>query len=100
TQNRPPVAFALPATIAPSIFALRLAPSTGIKLFVCPSTTAHNPRITTNVFLTFNMTIRVGFECYTFSVKPLCSLCLCGSLSLKNKPQRHREHRGCTEKKL
>src|SRR6185436_6446296 len=33
-----------------------------------------------------------------FSVQPLCSLCLCGVCD-RYKPQRHREHRGCTEKK-
>jgi hypothetical protein len=34
-----------------------------------------------------------------FFVQPLCSLCLCGLLSRrKPQPQRHREHRGCTEK--
>src|ERR1044072_426948 len=33
-----------------------------------------------------------------FSVQPLCSLCLCGVLLLGiHQPQRHREHRGCTE---
>src|SRR6185295_20177960 len=32
-----------------------------------------------------------------FSVQPLCSLCLCGVL-WPHQPQRHREHRGCTEK--
>src|SRR5215475_7623821 len=31
------------------------------------------------------------------SVQPLCSLCLCGGS--QQQPQRHREHRGCTEKK-
>src|SRR5215212_7846560 len=35
-----------------------------------------------------------------FSVQPLRALCLCGSLLLRKKqPQRHRAHRGCTEKK-
>jgi len=34
-----------------------------------------------------------------FSVQPLCSLCLCGLLFREDPPpQRHREHRGCTEK--
>src|ERR1043165_2330953 len=34
-----------------------------------------------------------------FSVQPLCSLCLCGVFLLRiHQPQRHREHRGCTEK--
>src|ERR1043165_8443942 len=34
-----------------------------------------------------------------FSVQPLCSLCLCGVFWLGiHQPQRHREHRGCTEK--
>jgi hypothetical protein len=34
-----------------------------------------------------------------FSVQPLCSLCLCGVFLLGiHLPQRHREHRGCTEK--
>ena len=34
-----------------------------------------------------------------FSVQPLCSLCLRGEhLSKITQPQRHREHRGCTEK--
>ena len=33
-----------------------------------------------------------------FSVQPLCSLCLCGgSFVQPDQPQRHREHRGCTE---
>ena len=36
-----------------------------------------------------------------FSVHPLCSLCLRGVFcSELISPQRHREHRGCTEKKL
>src|SRR5215210_5550780 len=35
-----------------------------------------------------------------FSVQPLCALCLCGCFFLSNnEPQRHRAHRGCTEKK-
>src|SRR4029078_12303614 len=35
-----------------------------------------------------------------FSVQPLCSLCLCGVFWLGiHQPQRHREHRGCTEKR-
>ncbi len=35
-----------------------------------------------------------------FSVQPLCSLCLCGVCLLGiHQPQRHREHRSCTEKK-
>src|SRR6185369_2680181 len=35
-----------------------------------------------------------------FSVQPLCSLCLCGVFLLGiHQPQRHREHRGCTEKR-
>jgi Protein of unknown function (DUF4019) len=34
----------------------------------------------------------------TLSVQPLCSLCLCGGSRRKNKPRRHGEHRGCTEK--
>src|SRR6185503_7821302 len=34
------------------------------------------------------------------SVQPLCSLCLCGYKECAiQQPQRHREHRGCTEKK-
>ena len=33
----------------------------------------------------------------SFSVQPMCPLCLCGWLS-RRKPQRHRGHRGCTEK--
>src|SRR5687768_8223909 len=34
-----------------------------------------------------------------FSVQPLCSLCLCGYRECAiQQPQRHREHRGCTEK--
>src|SRR6185295_8593618 len=34
-----------------------------------------------------------------FSVQPLCPLCLCGVFLLGNhQPQRHREHKGCTEK--
>jgi ATP-dependent DNA helicase RecQ len=33
-----------------------------------------------------------------FSVQPLCSLCLCGGFSGQSEPQRHKEHRGCTEK--
>ena len=33
----------------------------------------------------------------SLSVQPLCSLCLCGFLR-RNPPQRHRAHRGCTEK--
>jgi hypothetical protein len=33
-----------------------------------------------------------------FSVHPLCSLCLCGDFPFEFfKPQRHREHGGCTE---
>ena len=35
-----------------------------------------------------------------FSVQPLCSLCLCGLIFRREPPQRHREHRGCTEKKF
>jgi len=36
-----------------------------------------------------------------FSVQPLCSLCLCGVFLLEiPQPQRHREHRGCTEKRV
>jgi len=36
---------------------------------------------------------------WDFSVQPLCSLCLCGVVLLGiHQPQRHREHRGCTEK--
>ena|ERR1043165_8258452 len=36
-----------------------------------------------------------------FSVQPLCSLCLCGVFLLGiHQPQRHREHRGCTEKSV
>src|SRR5215204_3728201 len=36
-----------------------------------------------------------------FSVQPLCALCLCGCFFLsKNEPQRHRAHRGCTEKSV
>src|ERR1043165_2335957 len=32
------------------------------------------------------------------SVQPLCSLCLCGVFLLgSHQPQRHREHKGCTE---
>src|SRR5215470_18269533 len=38
--------------MAPSSFALRLAPSTGIKLFPCPTATAHKHRITDNTFIT------------------------------------------------
>src|SRR6185503_9035234 len=35
-----------------------------------------------------------------FSVQPLCSLCLCGYKECAiQQPQRHTEHRGCTEKK-
>src|SRR6185369_6244167 len=35
-----------------------------------------------------------------FSVQPLCSLCLCGVFLLGiHQPPRHREHRGCTEKR-
>ena len=35
-----------------------------------------------------------------FSVQPQCSLCLCGVFLLGiHQPQRHREHRGCTEKR-
>ena len=33
----------------------------------------------------------------SLSVQPLCPLCLCGWLC-RRKPQRHRGHRGCTEK--
>src|SRR5215213_3971521 len=33
-----------------------------------------------------------------FSVQPLCALCLCGVFLSNNEPQRHRAHRGCTEK--
>jgi len=34
-----------------------------------------------------------------FSVQPLCSQCLCGVVLLGiHQPQRHRGHRGCTEK--
>jgi len=36
-----------------------------------------------------------------FSVQPLCSLCLGGVFLLGiRQPQRHREHRGCTEKSI
>jgi hypothetical protein len=36
-----------------------------------------------------------------FSVQPLWSLRLCGQFLAGNKPpQRHRDHRGCTEKKF
>ena len=36
-----------------------------------------------------------------FSVQPLCALCLCGCVFLSNnEPQRHRAHRGCTEKSV
>ena len=36
---------------------------------------------------------------WDFSVQPLCPLCLCGVVLLGiHQPQRHRGHRGCTEK--
>ena len=39
------------------------------------------------------------FELHSFSVRPLCSRCLCGERSpQKPSPQRHREHRDRTEK--
>ena len=39
------------------------------------------------------------FELHSFSVRPLCFLCLCGERSpQKPSPQRHREHRDRTEK--
>jgi hypothetical protein len=38
---------------------------------------------------------------FLFSVRPLCPLCLCGELLAANQlPQRHRGHRGCTEKSI
>src|SRR6185369_8747552 len=39
----------------------------------------------------------MGLNLNRFSVQPLCSLCLRGDFPA-SKPQRHREHKGCTEK--
>jgi len=39
----------------------------------------------------------MGLNLNRFSVQPLCSLCLRGDFPA-SKPQRHKEHKGCTEK--
>src|SRR5215212_11451075 len=54
------------------------------------------------VIITFAHKLLSNYLCSLIflSVQPLCSLCLCFLGFRGKQPQRHREHRGCTEKQV
>src|SRR5689334_22346739 len=75
---------------------IRLAGPEGLRIRKYQTAVPAIERTTSATMGLRNLVFLISF---VFSVQPLCSLCLCGFCSFRvEQPQRHREHRGCTEK--